>query len=246
MANLVDIHAHLLPGIDDGPETLDESLEMARAAVGAGIGTIATTPHLRSDFPGVVVEEIGPRCQEVQRALEEEGIPLRLLSGAEISLVWALEASDERLRLASYGQRGTDLLVETPSDVVMLDRMLYVLRSKQLRITLAHPERSLTFQDDPSRLERLVEQGVLLQVNAGALLHRRSRPGRLVEHLCRHDLAHVLASDGHRGERWRPIVALGAAFATASQLFGRERAEWMASTVPGADHRRRGHTASPR
>ncbi|MFL5823074.1 MAG: tyrosine-protein phosphatase [Solirubrobacteraceae bacterium] len=232
--NLVDIHAHLLPGIDDGPDTLEESLDMARAAVSTGIGTIATTPHLRSDFPDVLVEEIGPRCAEVQRALDSEGIPLRVLAGAEISLLWALEASDEQLMLASYAQRGTDLLIETPSDALMLDRMLYAVRTKGFRITLGHPERSIQFQGDPEPLARLVEQGVLLQVNAGSLLHRRSPPGRLAERLCRDGLAHVVASDGHRGQRWRPVTALADAVRAVAGLFGQERAEWLASASPGA------------
>ena len=70
---LVDIHAHLLPGIDDGPETIQETLKMARAAVASGISTVAATPHLRGDFPDVYVEEIGARCQAVQRALIELG-----------------------------------------------------------------------------------------------------------------------------------------------------------------------------
>ena len=148
--------------------------------------------------------------------------------------MWALEASDEQLKLASYGQRGTDLLVETPSDVVMLDRMLQVLRSKQLRITLAHPERSLTFQEEPSRLERLVEQGSCSRSPPG-LLHRRSRPGRLVELLCRHDLAHALAfPTATAASAGVLIVALGAASRRRPASRARARREWMASTVPAA------------
>src|SRR5436305_1040382 len=70
MRGLVDIHTHLLPGIDDGPATLDESLEMARVAVASGIGTIAATPHLRSDFPDVYVEELASHCQVLQGAVD--------------------------------------------------------------------------------------------------------------------------------------------------------------------------------
>jgi protein-tyrosine phosphatase len=234
LASLVDIHTHLLPGIDDGPEDLPTSLDMARAAVAAGIGTMAATPHLRSDFPSVHLEEIGPRCQALREALDGEGIPLRVVSGAEASLIWALEAGDEELALASYDQRGTDLLVETPEDISMLDRLLYAIRSKGFRVTLAHPERSFEFQRNPDKLERLAEQGVLLQVNGGALLHRRSPPGQLATHLCREGLATALASDGHRGERWRPVTALAEAAKAAASLFGQGRARWLTATGPGA------------
>jgi protein-tyrosine phosphatase len=234
VAGLVDIHTHLLPGVDDGPEDLDGSLEMARAAVAAGISTIAATPHLRSDFPGVRAEEIGPRCQELQAALDQRGIPLRVVPGAEVSLVWALEASDEQLKLASYGQRGSDLLIETPTEVSMIESLLTPLRSKGFRITLAHPERSHQFQRDPEKLEHLVHHGVLLQVNAAALLRRRGPPGALADHLCRAGIAHAVGSDGHRAKAWRPVTDLPAAAEPLAALVGVQRARWMMVSAPGA------------
>ena len=116
----------------------------------------------------------------------------------------------------------------------MLDRTLFALRDKGFRIILAHPERSASFQRDPGPLARLSEEGVLLQVNAGALLHRRTPPGRLAERLTRKGLAHVIASDGHRGQDWRPVTALARAVEAAERVIGPERAAWMASAAPGA------------
>jgi protein-tyrosine phosphatase len=232
VSGLVDIHSHLLPGIDDGPDDLEGSLDMARIAVASGVTTMAATPHLRSDFPGVHVEEIGARCDELRKALDEERIPLRVVSGAEVSLVWALEASDEQLKLASYGQRGTDLLIETPMDVSMLENLLFAIRSKGFRVTLGHPERSREFQRAPERLERLAEQGVLLQLNGRALISRRSPPGRLADRLCRDGQAHVIASDGHRGSNWRPVTDLPKGVQALCALVGEERARWMSSGVP--------------
>src|SRR5438270_3333357 len=207
---------------------------MARAAVESDVGTMVATPHLRTDFPDVHVEEIGRRCQEIQAVLEREQIPLRVVSGAEVSLVWALEASDEQLKLASFGQRGTDLLIETPFDVSMIEQLLFAITSKGFRVTLAHPERSYEFQSVPGRLERLSRQGVLLQINGGALMSRRGRPGRLAEQLCRDGLAHVIASDGHRSSRWRPVTDLPQGFNALRDLVGAERAQWMASHAPAA------------
>src|SRR5579884_3566750 len=108
MAGLVDIHAHLLPGIDDGPLGLSDSIRMAQAAVDSGIETMAVTPHLRSDFPEVHVEELAARCQSLREELAWAEVPLTLVQGAEVSLLWALDADGESLRLATYGQRGTD------------------------------------------------------------------------------------------------------------------------------------------
>jgi protein-tyrosine phosphatase len=237
ISGYVDIHTHLLPGIDDGSPDLEHSLAMARAAAESGIDTMAVTPHLRPDFPGVHEDELAARCGHLRAELEREGIPLRLVTGAEVSLTWALEADDEQLLLASYGQHGTDLLVETPSGhVAALDRFLYHLRARGYRVTLAHPERNLQFQREPGPLRALVEQGVLLQLNADSLLGSPFGRGtkRLARGLLRHGLAHVIASDGHRADRWRPVTQLAEAVHEAADLVGRDRAEWMAAAVPRA------------
>lgn len=234
MSGYVDIHAHVLPEIDDGPSDLDAAVAMLRAAAVNGIATIAATPHLRSDFPRVHVRELANRCQELRDAGEREGIEVGLVSGAEISITWALEASDDELRLASYGQRGRDLLIETPAtNVLGLEQILYDLRVKGYRITLAHPERNAEFRHDEALLRRLVDDGVLLQINAESLIGSRvtSGPRRFARELCRAGLGHVLASDGHRAERWRPITLLPAAMDAAAELLGAERAQWMADTA---------------
>jgi protein-tyrosine phosphatase len=233
----VDIHAHVLPGIDDGPSDLEQALAMAHSAVESGITTIAATPHLRSDFPHVHLDELAGRCAALREALDRAGIPLELVSGSEISLTWALDASDEELRLASYGQHGTDLLVETPyMQTVGLDRFLYSLRAKGYRVTLGHPERNHQFQSDPGPLGALVEQGVLLQLNADSLVGSSGGRAtkRLAQQLLTAGIAHAIASDGHRGTKWRPVTRLAEAVDAAAGLVGPERARWMAGPAPSA------------
>ncbi len=237
MSGLIDIHAHLLPGIDDGPRDLDSALKMARAAVGAGIELIAATPHLRSDFPDVHIEELADQSDSLRVALKRHEIPLQVIGGTEASLSWALEAGDDQLALASYGQRGTDLLIETPTgSVIGFDRLVYQLLARPYRVTLAHPERSPEFQRDHGPLGELVSQGVLLQVNADSLLvaNRKSPLRRLAERLCRDGIVHALASDGHRGESWRPVGRLAEGMAAASALVGPERASWLVRAAPAA------------
>jgi protein-tyrosine phosphatase len=235
VSGFVDMHTHLVPGIDDGPDDLEGALDMARAAARAGTATIAATPHLRSDFPDVHAHELAERCQTLRDAIGREVIAVRVICGAEVSLVWALEASEEQLALATYDQRGTDLLIETPTDVTAIEELLYQLRSRGMRVTLAHPERSHAFQRDPRLLESLYEQGVLLQVNAGPLVARRKSPVRsLAQHLCRKGLAHAIASDGHRASSWRPVTLLSAGVEAAATLVGHARAQWMASDAPRA------------
>jgi protein-tyrosine phosphatase len=208
---------------------------MARATLEAGTGTLVATPHLRSDFPDVHLHELVERCQSLRTSLEAEGISLRLVGGAEVSLLWALEATREELVMASVGQRGTDLLIETPMTTVSgIDQHLYHLRANGFRVTLAHPERSGEFQTDAQLVAELVNQGVLMQVNAKSLLEssRKSASGRFARHLCLEGLVHVLASDGHRAAEWRPVTSLREGVDAAAELVGPDRAAWMARGAP--------------
>ena len=233
----VDLHAHVLPGIDDGPADTDGALDMLRAAAAAGIGTIAVTPHLRSDFPDVRVTELDPALSSFVRPARWPESTSASSREPRSRWSWALEASDEQLALATYDQGGTDLLIETPTfNVIGLESLLYRLRAKGLRVTLAHPERSVEFQRDPARLVDLVRQGVLLQVNADALLtgRRRSAAHRLGTLPVLEGLAHALASDGHRASAWRPVTCLADAVGVAATLIGPDRTRWMTQTAPAA------------
>jgi protein-tyrosine phosphatase len=181
------------------------------------------------------VGEIPDRCRQLSAELTTAGIDVRIVSGAETSLVWALGASDEQLVAASYDGRGGDLLVETPADVSMIEELLYRIRLRGIRVTLAHPERSRAFQSDQRPLRRLPDQGILLQVNAGALLVKAgSRTRQLAEQLCREGLAHALASDGHRAAEWRPVGVLAEGADALAALVGPDRARWMLCDAPAA------------
>jgi protein-tyrosine phosphatase len=235
VSGFTDLHVHLLPGIDDGPPDLEGALEMARAAAESGAEAIAATPHLRADFPDVSVQELAERTENLREALAGVRIPLRIVSGAEASLPWALAASQEDLQLATYAQRGSDVLIETPGGATLLEPLLEPLLELGLRVTLAHPERSPTLHRHPEQLEALRGRGVLPQINVDALLAPRRNPVRaFAEHLCRTGVAQVLASDGHRATAWRPVTQLAAGVEAAAALVGPERARWMACEAPAA------------
>jgi protein-tyrosine phosphatase len=236
MNRYVDIHAHVLYGIDDGPTDRTDAEAMLRTAARSGTAAIVATPHLRSDFPDVHIGELAARADELRGWIADEELGIELINGGEVGLVWALDADDEALRLGSFGQRGSDLLIETPNTIVGLEALLYQVRTRGFRVTLAHPERSREFQRDPSVLEALVERGILLQINADGLLGdaRRSPTARLAQRLCVDGLAHALASDSHRAVEWRPVSVMPQAVAAAAELVGAQRAEWMAVDSPAA------------
>jgi protein-tyrosine phosphatase len=232
---VIDLHCHLLPGIDDGPVTLEDSIELARALAADGVSVVAATPHVRPDHPEVVPGELAGRCAELQEALVTHGIGLEVVPGGELDIACGLEASDDELRLVSFGQRGDYLLVETPYGGLssLFEHQLFDLELRGFHLMLTHPERNPTFQEDLDRLSTLVSRGVLLQVTAASLVRRRrhSASARLAEVLVERGLAHVLASDAHRASLNSAPISAG--LHAARKLAG-ARADAMVTEAPAA------------
>jgi protein-tyrosine phosphatase len=231
---LIDLHTHVLPGIDDGAATLDDAVELARTAAGQGVRVLAATPHVHPRFPDVRPAELAGRVQELNAAIDAAGVLLEVVAAGEVDLMWAQDADDDALRLASYGQRGTDVLVETPYGELPagFEDLLFRVRARGYRVLLAHPERSHSFQRSPARLDALVEGGTLLQVTAAAVVEQRGSAGsRLARALVREGRAHVLASDAHGPHIDRPSLRDGV---EAAARLAPLRAEWMATDAPAA------------
>jgi protein-tyrosine phosphatase len=232
---MFDLHAHVLPGIDDGPADEAAAVEFVRAVAAEGTTVMVATPHLRHDHPRVKPEELASRVARLEWALARASVDFDLTVGGEVDLVWALEAGDDSLRLVSYGQQGTDLLLETPYGELpgTFERLVAQLAARGYRIVLAHPERNPTYQQQPRRLLELVGHGVLLQVTASALVaDRRSARSRvLAEALIREGIAHLIASDGHGAHIAR--AGLGAGASAAERLVPGSGA-WYVEDAPAA------------
>jgi protein-tyrosine phosphatase len=232
---MIDLHSHVLPGIDDGPVGIGDSVEFVRAAAAQGTTVLAATPHLRADFPLVSIERVAEACAELNDRVPA-GSDIRVAPGAEVDVLWAQGASDDELRLASFGQRGTDLLVETPYGVLSdsFEDMLFRIALRGYRVLLAHPERSPTFQRDPARLREIARRGVLIQITLPSVLarDRGSRSRKLAFALVREGLAHNLASDAHSSGSWRPpaLRAGVEAFADHAPSY----AQWMVTDAAAA------------
>jgi protein-tyrosine phosphatase len=234
---MLDLHAHVLPGIDDGPSDIDGSLRLAAEMAEGGVRVVAATPHCRHDHPDVIPSELAGRCEELQSRLRQEGIPIEIVPAGEVDLMWALDSSEDDLRLVSYGQRGHDILLETPYTPLTtnFEAMLFELTIKGHRVLLAHPERNATFRENPERLAELVRRGCLVQVTAASLVHtdRKSQSGTVARALVRAGLAHVIASDAH-GPAAPGRATLAQGMAAATELVGEARARWLVEEVPTA------------
>lgn len=195
---------------------------------------VAATPHVRPDHPRVRPAELGDRCAALGERLAGEGIAVEVVAGGEVDLAWSRQASAEELSLVSYGQRGSDVLVETPYGA--LDRSfeadLLAVCERGYRVLLAHPERSADLRADPDRLARLVDEGVLVQVTARALLPADDDLHGFAVRLVDDGLAHVLASDAHGAAGPAPADLL-AGMQAAGDIAG-ARARWMAADAPAA------------
>jgi protein-tyrosine phosphatase len=232
---LVDLHCHILPGLDDGPADLSASVALAERAAAAGIGTIAATPHIREDhpFPPSLVPR---RVDEVNAALGEAGVEVRVVTGGELAITRVAELDDATLHDLCLGD-GRYALVESPYTVTggLLEQTLFDLQTRHVRPMLAHPERSPSFIGNGDRVAELVERGILCSVTAASLAGRFGSTVRgFALELYERGLIHNVASDAHDTRR-RPPELRSAFESMEEDLPGAlAQLEWYASAAPRA------------
>jgi protein-tyrosine phosphatase len=227
---MIDLHSHILPGLDDGARTLADSVEIAHSALQDGITVIAATPHVRDDWP-TEAATMEQRLAELRAELDAARVPLDLRSGGEIALDWAERLPADELR--RFGLGGSRyLLVEMPYHgwPLQLPSVLLSLRDQGFVPVLAHPERNADVQVRPERLVPLVEAGVLVQVTAasvdGRIGRRAAECGR---RLIGGRVAHLLASDAHHAS----VRAVGLSDAVRA-VGGGALGQWLTHDVPEA------------
>lgn len=196
---MIDLHAHILPFLDDGAETLEDSRAIARAAAAEGVEAIAATPHVRPDYP-TTAEQMEAGVAELRADFERERIPVQVLHGGEIALEMLRSLEAEAVRRFTLAQTGVYLLVEFPYSgwPLGLDREIFSLRAAGLTPLLAHPERNREVQAAPERLEELTRLGAAVQITAASLEGRMGKSSRAAAfRLLERGLVDVLASDLH-------------------------------------------------
>lgn len=228
---MIDLHTHILPGIDDGVETTEQAVALAKAAVADGVSVIAATPHVRQDFP-TSVETMERLVRDLRERLDSVGVPVDLRSGGEIALDRLELLSPEELRRFGLGGNPQFLLLEMPYYGWPLQLSASVVSLRRLGITavIAHPERNPDVQADPELLRPLVEDGALVQVTAASLDGRLGGNARAAaRELIDAELAHLLASEAHS-----PDVRAAGMSSAASAVRDDGLARWLTVEVPNA------------
>jgi len=229
---LIDLHSHLLPGVDDGAPNLSVSLAMARHAVEQGITHMACTPHI---LPGVYHNrgpDIRSATTDLQKALHSEGIPLRLVSGADVHMAPNFVAglkSGELLTIADSRY----VLVEPPHNTAppQIEEFFFGLVTAGYVPVLTHPERLSWMGSRHETIKKLVQTGAWMQVTAGSCTGAFGRTAlywaqRLLDEGC----VHLIASDAHDAERRPPDLALGRE--AVEKRVGAQEAEHLVYTRP--------------
>lgn len=228
----VDLHCHILPGIDDGARDLDDAVAMARQAQADGIAAICATPHIRHDHD-VRISALPGRITELRAAVNDAGCAIEILPGGEVAATVLDRIDDSELAAVALGGSGKWVLLEPAPGPLddHLEAAVETLGDRGFRALIAHPERHLA-PDLIPRLRTLVERGALVQATAAFLVYGATRPGMLA--LARAGLLHVLGSDSHSSRAGRPV-----ALAPALEILGTiepvsTHLEWIARTAPQA------------
>src|SRR5664280_647064 len=204
--SVVDIHCHILPGLDDGSPDMPTSVAMARLAAVAGISTVIGTPHWIEDEHETDPVVVRQTARDLQAELNSRAIPLTVLPGNEALICPDLPDRVKQGDVLTLADRGTHLLLELPCEDLptYVDDVIFRLQLQGLIPVLAHVERYAYVRSDWHVLERWVQHGCLAQVNAVSLDNRRGDD--LAQDLIDHGLIACTASDAHDATRRPPVV----------------------------------------
>ncbi len=233
-AQFVDIHCHLLPGIDDGAKDWNDTLAMARLAVADGTTTIVATPHQLGSFGHNHADTIRSLTAEVRQRLAAENIPLNLLSGADVRIEPGLVQRIQAGEVLTLGDYRRHVLIELPHELYLpLEPILDELTPRKMTGILSHPERNEGILRQPALLGPLVDAGCLMQVTAGSQCGSMGPICQeFSEWMLSEGLVHFIATDAHGPRTRRPMMRR--AFDRVAELVDETTAIDLCSRNPAA------------
>lgn len=204
---MIDLHSHVLPGVDDGPRTSTDALALLRRMVDDGITTVVATPHMLDGHYDVELDRMAHEVLQLSRLARDEELPITILPGGELFVRHDLPGLIRAKSVPTVGNHGRYVLVESPYQLIPPDfkRVMFEIQMANVVPILAHPERCYAIQKNPEYLEALVEAGTVVQVNASSIVGDfGATVARTAWALLERGLVHVVSSDAHHAERRPP------------------------------------------
>ncbi len=230
----MDLHSHILFGLDDGAQSPTQALEMIKQACENGIGKICATPHLPSADRENFHQNAKQILKQTEALIKGQNLNIQLYMGYETSLDYSL-ITDKNLSNYTLNQNGKHLLCELPFGTLLnlAEKLFYPLRLDGFVPILAHAERFISSGAEIQELGRMTDMGILLQVNAASLVGIAGhKTKKIAESLIKSDLAHLIASDAH-DQKVRSYLTVSWAFSNCKRLVGEERTKELFETNPG-------------
>jgi len=230
---MIDMHNHILPGLDDGAEDWEKSMAMAKSAAEDGIAGIVCTPHWVPGKYENKKNEIFAATAELKRQLAEKDINLKIYPGTELRLDISIPEKVKAGELMTINDNGVYVLIELPEESIpdSLEDFFWHLALKNIKPILSHVERHPLLRKNPERLCRLVEMGILTQITAASVLERFTPQIRdFAVELLEHRLAHMLVTDSHGMHVRTPKLSAG--YEAVKNLIGKNAADRMVYDVP--------------
>jgi protein-tyrosine phosphatase len=230
---MIDIHMHILPGLDDGPQDMERSIEMCRIAADDGIDTVVASPHnLYANYRNGR-EKVLSVLAELHERIRQDGLDVTILPGSEVYLSSDLLRHLEGDGLMTINDNRRFLLMDLPSffKADHVSRLIFSLKMKGITPIISHPERNAVIADDINMMCEIIRMGALSQLSAGSLTGRFGRSVRKTAiAMLHHNMVHMIATDAHNITSRPPV--LSRAVEAASREIGTERAMEMVRDVP--------------
>lgn len=221
---MIDLHCHILPGVDDGAQTLEDSLAMAEKAISQGITHILCTPHHNNGKYKNPKQTVIPRVAQLQEELDQRQLPLTVLEGQEVRITGDLLEDMSRDEILFTDLEDTYILIEFPTmDIpAYTEQLFFELRGLGKIPVIVHPERNAKFREDPNRLIPFLDMGVLAQLTAPSYVGTFGKSiQKTAKQMVKHNLVQMVASDAH-GVNKRNFF-MKEAFSEIEKDFGHEK-----------------------
>lgn len=207
---MIDIHSHILPGLDDGPDSLSQSLRIANQAHSQGVTTIFATPHSMDGVCQSKPRDIRNKCSQLTKALEKNNIPIQILPGSEIRLTYDTVLLYDKGRLMTLNNMGKYILLELPP-MFITEGVIHIIRKLAKRgvvTIIAHPERNISIMKKLNTMSELIYEGALMQITATSLIGGfGKRIMKICEKMLDKNAVSFIGSDIHPGRSYRILDA---------------------------------------